>query len=210
MAEDENVSGETVTPVETQTTDGNSQEQQTVADDVKKVATEPVDETGVPLKNREAEARRKAEKALQSPETKSVSSEDEAIKIVENIAQKQAEEQINKRIEPLLVKQFLMENPDASALVDDINRIRQTYPELASVDKLDLAYKIAKAEQQDALIAKKLEQGRQETLKIKEKSSQAGIEGAGSSKTVGTTILDKINSATSLKELQELERSIMG
>jgi len=212
MEDEQIVSAETETAAESQTAHA-QEEQQTVegASQDDSVATEPVDEIGVPLKNREAESRRKAMKALQSPEAKQApSSEDEAIKIVEGIALKKAEEQINKRIEPILVKQFLMENPDAADLVEDINRIRQTYPELASVEKLDLAYKVARAEHQEALIAKRLEQGRIEKQQIKEKSSQASIEGAGSSKTVGNTILDKINNATTLKELQELERSITG
>jgi len=205
--EDEIVSAETETAVDSQ-----PQEQQTVEDASQddSVATEPVDEIGVPLRNREAEAHRKALKALQSQPETNVSSEDEAIKIVEGIALKKAQEQVAKSIEPLLVKQFLMENPDASEMVDDIIRIRQQYPELAGVDKLDLAYRIARSDRQDALVAKKLEQGLLEKQQIKEKSSQAGVEGAGSSKSVGNSLIDKINGANTLAELQALEKSITG
>jgi len=203
--EEEIVSGETETPVESQPEE---QSIESPSEDVKPIE-EPVDETGVPLKNREAEARRKAAKALQSPEqAQTPTSEDEAIRIVKEIASKEAEEKIMKRIEPILVRQFLSENPDAANHVDRMNQIRLENPELKSVDKLDLVYKIAKAEAQDEIIAKKLEQGLIQNQQIKEKSQQASIEGTGAIKSPSTSLVDKINNANSLADLQALEDSI--
>lgn len=171
---------------------------------------EPVDEAGVPLRNREAEARRKARKAedarreLLSPKARETESEqDEAIRIVERIA----EEKVMKRLEPILARQFLAENPDAADMVEDINRVRQQYPELASIDRLDAAYKIARAERQDELIRKQVESEQAEREATREKASQAAAEGTGRTRAAADTLDQRISTA-SMKDLEEIERML--
>lgn len=168
--------------------------------------TEPVDDKGVPLKNRQAEAVRKAKKlaaaeqSLINRDTPDSSDTDEAIRLVEQIA----ESKIMKRLEPVLARQFLMENPDAADMIEDINRIRSEYPELASVDKLEVAYKVAKAERQDEIIRKQVEAETAEKVETVAKAREAAAEGT---KTTAPpdSLANRIASANSLKELQELE-----
>lgn len=161
---------------------------------------EPTDDKGVPLKNRLAEANRKLRKVQESQESPKTDQE-EAIRIVREIAR----EEQNRALEPLLAKQFLMENPDAVEIIEDINRIRNENPELAGVDKLNLAYKIAKAEKQDEIIRQKVEEEKRQIEQTKEQSTQATAEGVGKVKSSPVNLVDKISSANSLKELEALE-----
>jgi hypothetical protein len=197
MEEEKNAAAETETaPVV-------PEEQQ--PDETKVESEEPVDEKGVPLKNRLAEANRKLRKVQEAQEQLTQipiqNDQEEAIRIVREIAR----EEQNKALEPLLAKQFLIENPDAVEIIEDINRIRSENPELAGVDKLNLAYKIAKAEKQDEIIRKRVESEKAQNEQIKEQSTQATAEGVGKTKSVPVNVVDKINSATSLKELEALE-----
>jgi hypothetical protein len=190
-------------------------------DDVKEgQAEEAVDELGVPLKNREAEATRKARKAdrmSQSAAEKALISgsgveeaggdQEDAIRIVSAIA----EQKTRQALEPILAKQFLLENPDARDMIEDINRVRTSYPELAGIDKLEVAYKIAKADRQDEIIRQRVEsehRAKQETLN---KSKQASLEGTGRTKSGDSTqtAAEQIAGATSLEELQKLEDSLL-
>lgn len=161
---------------------------------------EPTDDKGVPLKNRLAEVNRKLRKVQESQESPKTDQE-EAIRIVREIAR----EEQNRALEPLLAKQFLMENPDAVEIIEDINRIRNENPELAGVDKLNLAYKIAKAEKQDEIIRQKVEEEKRQIEQTKEQSTQATAEGVGKVKSSPVNLVDKISSANSLKELEALE-----
>lgn len=196
--------------VETETTPDSSPEEQQPVEDTE----EPVDDDGVPIKNRVAEANRKleqakklssseAQKELLKGETSVNNEDDDAIETVRRISR----EENSKVLEPLLVKQFLMENPDATNFVDDINRIREQYPELKGVDKLEVAYKIVKAERQDELIQQKVEQNLKAQQEQKQKSNNASIQGTG--KVVPKdNLADKINSASTLEELEKLASQI--
>ena len=123
------------------------------------------------------------------------------MKIVRDLAQ----EETKKMMEPILVKEFLRDNPDAIEMIDDINRIRTANPELASVEKLDLAFKVAKAEKQEEIIRKRVEEENLSKAEKVEQSTQATVEGTGKSKTPKIDLADRISKAGSLKELQELE-----
>jgi len=181
---------------------------------VEEVPAEPVDDKGVPLKNRQAEVNRKmrkmsqseAQSALVGQPTAQETTQDEAIRIVENIA----EQRISRRLEPLLVKQFLLDNPDAKDMVEEINRVRASNPAIAGVDQLETAYKVAKAEMQDNIIRQRVEQETKQNIEKKTKAESASIEGVGRVRAPQTTLADKINSASSLDELKELEQSILG
>lgn len=173
-------------------------------------ATEESDSQEVPEKNRHAEAQRKArqaakaERELLTPKTEIADTGDEALRIVEQIA----EQKVMKRLEPVLAKQFLMENPDAVEMIEDINRIRAENPEISSVDKLEIAYKIAKAERQDELIRKRVEAESKANEETVAKATQASAEGTGKTKSSGDSLEKRIASAGSLKELKELEAMI--
>lgn len=168
---------------------------------------EPVDEQGVPLKNRAAEATRKArqmakaERELLSPAQVPEEDQNEAIRLVEQIA----EQKIMKRLEPVLAKQFLMENPDAADMIEDINRVRAEYPELRGIDRLDVAYKIAKAERQDEIIRQRVESEARANEETRTKATQASAEGTGRTSAPPDTLAQRISSAGSVKELRELE-----
>lgn len=192
--------------VETETTPVVPEEQQPVTEEkVEEKTEEPVDEKGVPVKNRLAEANRKLRKAQAQEELLDPSNEQEqAIKVVRNLAQEEAK----RMMEPILVKEFLRDNPDAIDMIEDINRIRTSNPELASVDKLDLAFKVAKAEKQDEIIRKRVELETKEKQETIERSNNASVEGTGKTKTPSINLADKIANATSLKELQEIESLI--
>lgn len=171
-------------------------------------AEEPVDETGVPLKNRQAEAERKARKSRQAETellggSKATESPDqnEAIRVVEAIAS----QQIKKSLEPLLAKQFLLDNPDAVDMIEQINTVRASHPELAGIDKLELAYKIAKADRQDELIRLRVEATQKEAEITLEKSNQASLEGAGKARQPVKNLNEQIAGANSLEELRKLE-----
>ncbi len=200
--------------VETETTpEPSPEEQQPVS------ADEPVDENGVPLKNRVAEKERKLNQRLKQLEaqealltkpkesTPEVTEDDEetGLRIVREITAKA----INERLEPVLARQFLMENPDAADMVEDINRIRTQHPELAGVDKLDIAYKLAKAERMDEEIRKATENTRAETERIQKSAESAAVEGVGKTNAPMESLDDKIKGATSLKELEELAQHIV-
>lgn len=187
---------ENVAVAETETAPVVPEEQQPVETKTE----EPTDDKGVPLKNRLAEANRKLRKVQESQESPKTDQE-EAIRIVREIAR----EEQNRALEPLLAKQFLMENPDAVEIIEDINRIRNENPELAGVDKLNLAYKIAKAEKQDEIIRQKVEEEKRQIEQTKEQSTQATAEGVGKVKSSPVNLVDKISSANSLKELEALE-----
>lgn len=201
MAE-EAVVEEVIVPSEDSTT-----EQEQAGTEGAAASEEAVDESGVPLKNRAAEAQRKArqaakaEKELLTPPKGEEQDPNEALRLIERIA----DEKIMKRMEPILAKQFLMENPEAADMVEDINRIREQYPELAGVDKLDVAYKVARAERQDELIRQKVEAEAKEREETITKATQASAEGTGRAKAPADTLQQRISSAGSLKELQELE-----
>lgn len=203
--------------VETETTTGVTGEQQPDEDskvvETEEQPSEETDETGVPVKNRLAEANRKLRKAQEKEQELEKAQEtltqqpdipeDEAIRLVESIAERQTK----KVVEPLIVEQFLNRNPDAANMVDDINRVRVEHPELSSVDQLELAYKVAKAEKQDEIIRKKVELQRQEAVEREEKSNQSSIEGTGK-KAPAMSLDDKIKGAKTLDELQEIEKLI--
>jgi len=203
MSEDESVVTGTEPVVEDATTEQQPVETEAVKTD------EPVDENGVPIKNRLAEANRKLAKAekllnqtqVQEIEPQDQSEQERAMGIVRGLAQEEAK----KMMEPILARQFLSENPDASGMIEDINRIRAQYPEISGVDKLEVAYKIAKAERQEEIIRKQSEVRAKELQEKEIKSNQAGIEGTGKSNSPAMTIADRIKNATSLKELKELE-----
>lgn len=194
--------------VETETTPVVPEEQQPVEAEEKPEAPteEPVDEKGVPVKNRLAEANRKLRKAQEAQETLlnpevQQTQQEEAIKLVRELAQAESK----KMMEPILVKEFLRDNPDAVDMIEDINRIRTENPELSGVDKLDLALKIAKAEKQDEIIRKRVELEREQKIQKEEKSTQATVEGTGKTKAPVITMTDKIATAKSLDELKNLE-----
>jgi hypothetical protein len=171
-------------------------------DDVKEeVAEEPVDDKGVPLKNRIAEAKRKLIKQEKEPEK---GNDLEVLKTAEEIAVQSSK----KAIEPILVKQFLYENPQAAELVEEINAVRAQIPELSGVEHLETVFKIVKAEKQDELLRQAEENGRKETEEKLNKAGQSAIEGAGKTPTPASNLADRIKNATSLKELQELEALI--
>jgi hypothetical protein len=198
-----------VVPADTETaTESSPADQQTVETEE---TTEPVDEQGVPLKNRVAEQQRKARKiaAAQAsivgqtePTLQDDGSQEDALRLVETIAEGKA----RKMIEPIMVRQFLYDNPDAADMVEDINRVRAQYPELASVDKLDVAFRIAKAERQDELLRIAEEKGRNETRKILETQGQAAIEGTGKVTAPTASLADRIANAKTPEELQALEQ----
>lgn len=201
--------------VETETTPVVPEEQQPVETETEfneeeEVKTEePVDEKGVPVKNRLAEANRKLRKAQEAQETLldpevQQSQQEQAMKIVRDLAQ----EETKKMMEPILVKEFLRDNPDAIDMIEDINRIRTANPELASVEKLDLAFKVAKAEKQEEIIRKRVEAENLAKEEKVEKSTQATVEGTGKSKAPKIDLAERISKAGSLKELQELESLI--
>jgi hypothetical protein len=169
---------------------------------------EPVDDMGVPIRNRLAEANRKlarAEKLLNQTQAQeellNPVDQDEAYKIVRGLAQEEAK----KMMEPILAKQFLSENPDAVEMIEDINRIRAQYPEISSVDKLEVAYKIAKAEMQDELVKKQSEVRAKELQEKQLKANQSTVEGAGKLTAPAMSIADRMKNATTVKELKELE-----
>jgi hypothetical protein len=193
--------------VETETTPVVPEEQQPVESEekIEEKTEEPVDDKGVPVKNRLAEANRKLRKAQAQEELLDPNNDTEkAIKVVRDLAQEEAK----KMMEPILVKDFLRDNPDAIDMIEDINRIRTNNPELASVDKLDLAFKVAKAEKQDEIIRKRVELETKEKQETIERSNNASVEGTGKTKTPSINITDRIANATSLKELQEIESLI--
>jgi len=168
---------------------------------------EPVDDQGVPLRNRAAEATRKArqmakaERDLLTPAPVADDDQNEAIRLVEQIA----EQKVMKRLEPVLAKQFLMENPDAAEMIEDINRVRNEYPELRGIDRLDLAYKIAKAERQDEIIRQRVEREARAAEETRTRATQASAEGTGRTSAPPDTLAQRISSAGSVKELKELE-----
>lgn len=204
-----------VAPAE-ETAPESSTEEQTQA--TEEVAEEPVDESGVPLKNRMAELERKskqrisqleAQNALLSGATSTSTqdmTEDEAVKAVENIA----DARVRKAMEPLLAKQFLLEHPDATEMIDDINRIRSQRSHLAGVEHLEDAYKIAKAEKQDELIRQQVEAELRDKQVRQQAASQSTAEGVGkvkgSSKEVD--LATRIANAKSMEELEALGASI--
>lgn len=203
--------------VDDTTTETHQEVTEQQVDDVKQEqAEEAVDETGVPLKNREAEAIRKARKAERMTQAQAESallsgnvredaggSQEDAIAIVAAIADQQAK----KAMEPLLAKQFLLEYPEARDMVTEINEIRNKYPELRDVDKLPLALKIAQAERQDEIIRQQVEARTTENQAKLEKSNNASLEGTGSAKKVdgNKTAVEQIASANSIEELERLE-----
>lgn len=180
------------------------EEEQPVVDDVKEEATdEPVDEMGVPIKNRIAEIERKkrqlskieAEKGLMSQPQHPIT-EDEAVTLLKNV--------VNEAVAPIKARQFLAENPDAAAMIDEINQVRAQHPEISGIDNLDLAYKIAKAEMQDEIIRRKVEAGQKENIQKQENAKQATLEGAGKTKAPTAPLTDRIKSAGSIEELEQL------
>jgi hypothetical protein len=202
---------EDVKEVETETTEDSSSEEQQPEEESQDTSTEePVDEDGVPIKNRVAEANRKlakakelspsqAQKELLKTDTSGVETEDDAIEVVRRITR----EEQQKALEPVLTKQFLLENPDALNFIDDINRIRDQYPELKGASKLDVAFKIAKAERQDEIIQRKVEQGLKSQEEQKQKANNASITGTGKV-TPNTSLNDQIGQAETLADLEKL------
>lgn len=199
-----------VMPVETETTPESSPETE---QPVEHTTDEPVDDKGVPLKNRIAEQQRKARKladaqtslvSQQMPTLPDDGSQDDALRVVETIAEQKA----RKMMEPILVKQFLYDNPDAAEFVEDINRVRAQYPELASVDKLDVAYRIARAERQEELLRQAEEKGRNETAKVLNTQGAAAVEGTGKVTAPTASLADRIANARTEAELRELEQYI--
>jgi len=190
------------------TQDPSPEQQDPVQDQAESRPSEETDEKGVPLKNREAEAQRKAkaasraQQALLSQETPS--SSDDSDRRLQELADRAAA----RRLEPVLAKQFLMENPDAMELVDDINRIRQEYPEISGIDKLDVAYKVAKAERQEEILRKRLEQEELRKAETLEKAASASAQGTNKAKAPADSLDQRISQAASLKELQDLESMI--
>jgi hypothetical protein len=185
----------------TEVTQPETTEQETVETPVETPSEEPVDDKGVPLKNREAEMQRKVLKAQRELLTREEPKvEDEAIEIVRRIAR----EEQQRANEPILVRQFLLENHDAADMIEDINRIRASYPELSGVDKLDLVYKIAKAEKQEEIIRQRVEAEAKAKAEKLAKSTQASVEGSGKG-TPSITVTDRIAKATTLDELKALE-----
>jgi hypothetical protein len=203
--EAENVEGAAEVPAES--LPDNTTEPVAEATPATEEQSEPIDEKGVPLRNRAAEASRKArkmleaEKELLSPAVDQDGDQDAAIRIVEQIA----ESKVMKRLEPILAKQFIMENPDAAEMIEDINRVRSQYPEVSSIDKLDVAYKIAKAERQDEIIRQQVEAESAARANTLEKATRASAEGTGQTRASADSLDKRINSASSLKELKELE-----
>lgn len=189
-------------------------------DDVKEeAADEPVDGAGVPLKNRQAEAERKARKArmsdsqaqdaiLKQPvQGNAGSGQDEALRIVQGIAG----DVVKKSLEPLLAKQFLMEHPEARDMIEELNEIRASNPEIAGVDKLELALKIAKANRMDEEIRRGVESARAKEDETLEKSKQASLEGSGRAKTPTQKgdLASQIAKAGTLEELRKLEAQLV-
>lgn len=202
MTEEEGVAPNVQEGVETSTS---PVEQQPETNDVKEVS-EPVDEMGVPIKNRLAEYERKLAKLeAQNKIVPDVEeNEDEAIKIVESIAEKK----VLERLSPVIARQFLSDYPDAANMIDDINRIRQSNPEISGVDKLSLAYKIALAEKQDEIIRQRVEQESQARAKTIEESKQASIEGTGRSTSPAPNINELIANAKTMDDLLAVEQSL--
>lgn len=194
--------------VEDTTTDSSPEGTEAAAEDTDvKEEDSAVDDKGVPVKNRLAEANRKLRKFRELQESakgETPATDEEALTIVRQIAR----EENQKALEPLMAEQFLMKNPDAVDMIEDINRVRQENPELAGIDKLHLAYKIAKAERQDEIIAKKVEAERAKVLETKEISKKSTSDGVGRSTPATVSIADKVNSATTLEELRALESEI--
>lgn len=205
--------------VETDTelvTDSPTEENQSVNNTepaVNDAEAELVDEKGVPLKNRQAEATRKARKMTQAEAQSALAGQpvdsneqtDEAIRIVESIA----EQKVAKRLEPILVKQFLADNPDAKDMIEQINNVRSANPAIAGIDQLETAYKVVKAEMQDEIIRQKVEAERQTNIEKTEKSTSATIDGVGKIKAPQQTISDQINDASSLEELKKIETALV-
>lgn len=184
-----------------------------VIDDVKEESPEePLDENGIPVKNRIAEAKRKAKKLSQGEAESALLSEtpaydgsqEDAVRIVESIA----EQKVKKALEPMLARQFLADHPDAATMIEDINRVRSQHPELSGIENLEVAYKVAKADRQDEIIRQQVERRNQEALQTKEKATQAAIEGTGKSKSSPTSLADQIASAGSIEELEALQSRI--
>lgn len=183
---------------------------QSSVDDVKQGAAEPVDEKGVPLKNRQIEADRRArmsasqaERALTRgiTEEKPAVDQEEAIKIVEGIADKKA----RALMEPLIAKQFLLEHPDAVNFVEDINQVRALYPELASADKLEIAYKIVRADRQAEVDQQRADAERRELDTISTNARQAAAQGTGKVSPPSPDVSQLILEAQTLEDLQALE-----
>lgn len=202
-----------VIPVDTTEVSQTETEQQPT--DVKEEVEQPVetpqeevDEKGVPIKNRLAEIERKkrqisaveAQKAL--TEQPGGNSPEDPIEIVRNIVREQTA--------PLTVQLFLANNPDAAGMVEDINRVRTAHPEVAGIDQLDLAYKLAKIERFEAAEKAKIKQTERENLEKEEAAKSASIEGTGKVKAPLTSISDRISEAGSIEELNKIADSITG
>lgn len=197
MTEEEVVAVEA--PAEDTATQSTEETTEQVQDDVKE-STEAVDEKGVPLRNRIAEAERKLHKVEKVQETQS--EQDEAIRIVREIAREEAGAS-SPLIQKLVVKQFLLENPDAANLVDEMNQIRVQHPELSSIDKLDLVYKLAKSDKQEATL---VEQEIKRTKELEEKTikgNQASVE-SGQISSPTSSLAERIKNAKSIEELDQL------
>jgi len=197
MTEEEVVATEaTAEDTATQSTEETTEQ---VQDDVKE-STEAVDDKGVPLKNRIAEAERKLHKAEKIQETQT--EQDEAVRIVRQIAREEASA-LNPQLEKLIVKQFLLENPTAAELVDEMNEIRAQHPELSSIDKLDLVYKLAKSDKQEAILIEQEQKRAKETEEKIIKGNQASVE-SGQISSPASNLADRIKNAKSEAELNEL------
>ncbi len=174
-------------------TESSTEEQQPVVENETTIE-EPVDESGVPLKNRLIEANRKleaarralanqAEKSILTPKVEEVTKteQEEAIETVRRISREEAAK-IN---EPILARQFLMEHPDAVNMVEAINEVRSLHPELAGV-----------------------ETAKTELETVAAKALQAASSGTRKIPAPAVTLDDQINSASSLAELAKLEASL--
>ena len=117
---------EKIAEVETETTPVVPEEKQPEESSETTSEESKEDESGVPIKNRLAEANRKLRKAQEAQEklVKPNNSQEEAIKLVQNLAQDEAK----KIITPILVKDFLRDNPDAVDMIEDINKTSYSKP----------------------------------------------------------------------------------
>lgn len=183
------------------------------------VVSEPVDGQGVPIRNREAEAIRKARKADEAQSqllhpvqpTVQPGSEPAAQPTQEEVLQAintMVAQNIEQRLAPITARQFLAENPDATEMIEDINRIRQTHPEVGGINQLQLAYRLAKAERQEALLNTQAEQARINEANLQAKAQQAGVEGGGRANPQNPSIDESIKNATSIAELDKIMASL--
>lgn len=196
-------------------TDSSAETNEEVVESQEETTAEPVDESGVPLRNRQAEQERKARRLSQAEaqsrlvsgtETSNEMTQDEAVKAVEDIA----DTRVRKAMEPLLAKQFLLEHPDAAEMIEDINRIRSQKSHLKGVEHLEDVYKIVKADRQDEMIRQQVENELRDKQVRTQAASQSSAEGVGKTKSASKVddLATRIANAKTMEELQALGASL--